>query len=138
MLYKCYIHYLVQLYIIAFCLKMYNILIENVSCILYLSVRLFRSKSDLRKNHDDAHFAMASSKYVHQLAAVFGKKYNFCLSQDDKAHVVPIGLPADLEEDNMPMHLEYKVQLPDHDFSISISQKLSPPFILAVSRKKVA
>ena len=47
---------------------------------------------------------------------------------DDKAKV-PFGLPAAKKHVPLLMHLEYKVLLPDHDFTVGAQHKLIPSVI---------
>jgi len=56
----------------------------------------------------------------------------FCLSQDDKAKV-NIGLVAANKQSPMLMHLDYRVQLPDHDFVIAAKHKLIPSVYAGIS-----
>ena len=64
-------------------------------------------------------------KHARELAGLFEGENCFFLSQDDKARV-PIGLPISKKQSIMLMHMEYKVQLPDHDFPIGENHKLIP------------
>ena len=59
------------------------------------------------------------------MAVLFGSSNVFYLSQDDKARV-PIGIPISKKQTAILMHLEYKVNLPDHDFPIGERHKLIP------------
>lgn len=49
----------------------------------------------------------------------------FFLSQDDKARV-PIGLPAANKQIRICMHLQYRAQLPDHNWVVAERHKLIP------------
>ncbi len=49
----------------------------------------------------------------------------FFLSQDDKARV-PLGLPAVHKQAAVLMHVQYRIQLPDHDWVIAETHKLIP------------
>ena len=49
----------------------------------------------------------------------------FVLSQDDKARV-PLGLPAAKEQAPILMHMEYRIELPDHDWVVAQKHKLIP------------
>ncbi len=49
----------------------------------------------------------------------------FFLSQDDKCKV-PIGLPAAKLQAPMLMHLDYRVRLPDHDWTVAPRHQLTP------------
>ena len=90
-----------------------------------VNVKLCRPQNNQRKLHVDSHFAFASVKHARELAGLFGGENCFFLSQDDKARV-PIGLPISKKQSIMLMHMEYKVQLPDHDFPIGENHKLIP------------
>ena len=54
-----------------------------------------------------------------------GSQCTFFLSQDDKARV-PLGLPAASKQAPLLMHLEYRIQLPDHDWVVADKHKLIP------------
>ena len=54
---------------------------------------------------------------------------------DDKARV-PIGLTAAKKQSPLMMHVEYRVQLSDHDFVLAKSHKLVPSVIAAVEVKQ--
>lgn len=60
-----------------------------------------------------------------ELADLFGSENVFYLSLDDKARV-PLALPVSKKQVAIMMHLDYKVQLPDHDFPIGERHKLIP------------
>ena len=61
----------------------------------------------------------------------------FFLSQDDKASTVPIGgLLVSKKQDVMLMYLQYKVPLPDHDFSIGKQHRLIPSVYASCKRQK--
>lgn len=59
------------------------------------------------------------------MASLFGSKSVFFLSQDDKARV-PLGLAAAKKQSPILMHLQYRVQLPDHDWVVAERHKLTP------------
>ena len=54
---------------------------------------------------------------------------------DDKARV-PIGLTAANKQSPLMIHVEYRVQLSDHDFVLAKSHKLVPSVIAAVEVKQ--
>lgn len=56
---------------------------------------------------------------------MLGPKQCVFLSQDDKARV-PIGITAAKEQQSRVMHVDYRVQHPDHDFLIGERHKLIP------------
>ncbi len=73
----------------------------------------------------DGHFATATIRYIKDLAGIFGNDVVFFLSQDDKCKV-PIGLPAAKIQAPMLMHLDYRVRLPDHDWTVAPRHQLTP------------
>lgn len=73
----------------------------------------------------DGHFATATIRYIKDLAGIFGNDVVFFLSQDDKCKV-PIGLPAAKVQAPMLMHLDYRVRLPDHDWTVAPRHQLTP------------
>ena len=98
-------------------------------------VKLQRPQNDLRKKHLDGYFAMASVMFTRELANLFGDNHVFFLYQDDKARV-PRGLPISKKQTAILMHLEYKVTLTDHDFSIGEKHKLVPSVYAACLKKE--
>ena len=98
-------------------------------------VRLLKPQNNKRKHSDDSHFAMASVKFAKELASLFHKDHVFFLSQDDKARV-PMGLPISKKQTCVLMHLEYKVQLLDHDFPLGEKAKLIPSVYASLVKKK--
>ena len=88
-------------------------------------VKLIKATSTYHKKHVDSHFAMASIKYLKDLAKIMGPGPVFFLSQDDKSRV-PIGLPAATKQAPFLMTMERRVRLPDHDFVVAGSHKLIP------------
>lgn len=88
-------------------------------------VKLLKAANSERRNHVDAHFAAATICYLKDLAVAMGENCVFFLSQDDKARV-PLGLPAANKQAPILMHIEYRVQLPDHDWVIAERHKLIP------------
>jgi hypothetical protein len=65
------------------------------------------------------------------LAVLFGPKAVSIISQDDKAKV-PLGLPAAKRQGPILMKMDYRVQLPDHDFVIATKHKLIPSVYAAL------
>ena len=63
-----------------------------------------------------------------ELDLLFGPDVVSYFSIDDKARV-PLGLAAANKQSPILMHLEYKVQLPDHDFVVAKRHKLIPSVI---------
>ncbi|CAF0879390.1 unnamed protein product [Adineta steineri] len=88
-------------------------------------VRLRKAQNDEHSKHEDGHFATATIRYIKDLAGIFGNDVVFFLSQDDKCKV-PIGLPAAKIQAPMLMHLDYRVRLPDHDWTVAPRHQLTP------------
>jgi hypothetical protein len=88
-------------------------------------VRLRRAQNDEHAKHEDGHFATATIRYIKDLVSIFGNDCVFYLSQDDKCKV-PLGLPAARIQAPMLMHLDYRVQLPDHDWTVAPRHQLIP------------
>ncbi|CAF1029781.1 unnamed protein product [Adineta ricciae] len=88
-------------------------------------VRLRRAQNDEHGKHDDGHFAAATIRYVKDLISIFGNDCVLYLSQDDKCKV-PIGLPAARAQAPMLMHLDYRIRLPDHDWTVAPRHQLTP------------
>ncbi|CAF1644201.1 unnamed protein product [Adineta ricciae] len=88
-------------------------------------VRLRKALNDEHGKHEDGHFATATIRYIKDLAGIFGNDVVFFLSQDDKCKV-PIGLPAAKIQAPMLMHLDYRVRLPDHDWTVAPRHQLTP------------
>ncbi|CAF5015493.1 unnamed protein product [Rotaria sp. Silwood1] len=87
--------------------------------------RLRRPQNDDHGKHEDGHFATATIRYMKYLASVFGDDCVFYLSQDDKCKV-PLGLPAAKVQAPMLMHLDYRVRLSDHDWTVAPRHQLTP------------
>ncbi|CAF1416944.1 unnamed protein product, partial [Rotaria sordida] len=88
-------------------------------------VRLRRAQNDDHRKHEDGHFATATIRYMKDLASIFGNDCVFYLSQDDKCKV-PLGLPAAKIQAPMLMHLDYRIRLPDHDWTVAPRHQLTP------------
>ena len=88
-------------------------------------VRLRRAQNDEHGKHEDGHFATATIRYMKDLASIFGNDCVFYLSQDDKCKV-PLGLPAAKIQAPMLMHLDYRIRLPDHDWTVAPRHQLTP------------
>ena len=67
-------------------------------------------------------------QHAEKLAVFYWPKLALFIKQDDKAHV-PIGITTANKQALLLMSLEYKVQLPDHDFVIASKRKLTPMVI---------
>ncbi len=90
-----------------------------------VNVRLKKAHNGLHNKHEDGHFAAAAIRFAKDLASLFGNDSVFFLSQDDKCKV-PIGLPAAKKQAPLLMHLDYVIQLPDHDFVVAPRHQLTP------------
>ncbi|EFX75970.1 hypothetical protein DAPPUDRAFT_107360 [Daphnia pulex] len=88
-------------------------------------VQLIRAQNDLHKSHPDQGFCKATINNLEQLASLLGPSEVIFLSQDDKARVA-IGIVAANKRAPISMHLEYQVQLPDHDWVVASGHKLIP------------
>ena len=91
-------------------------------------VKLSRPENSLHKNHVATKFARTSIRYLEEIAGFLDPEECTFHSEDDKAKV-PIGLPAAKKHVPLLMHLEYKVLLPDHDFTVGALHKLIPSVI---------
>ncbi|CAF4807130.1 unnamed protein product [Rotaria sp. Silwood1] len=99
--------------------------IEGRRHIQTVPVRLRRAQNDEHGKHEDGHFATATIRYMKDLASIFGNDCVFYLSQDDKCKV-PLGLPAARVQAPMLMHLDYRIRLPDHDWTVAPRHQLTP------------
>jgi hypothetical protein len=88
-------------------------------------VKLQKAQNTRRRRHSDQYFAAATVNYLKNLAIEMGERCVFFLSQDDKARI-PLGLPAAHKQAPILMHMEYVVQLPDHDWVVAEGHKLIP------------
>ena len=77
------------------------------------------------EKNQDADFAFASHAYKKEICEWFGPAVVAFLSIDDKERVT-LGLAAAKSQAPILMHMEYKVRLPDHDFTIAQKHKLIP------------
>ena len=69
-----------------------------------------------------------------ELASLFSEENRVFLSADDNARVA-LGIPVPKKQTAIPMHLEYRVKILDHDFPIGEKHKLIPS-VYAVCKKK--
>lgn len=88
-------------------------------------VKLVRPENNLHRQHIDGKFCIANIKYLEELSSFLGPNEVCFISQDDKARV-PIGMTAAHLQAPLVMHLEYRVQLPDHDWVVAGQHKLIP------------
>lgn len=97
--------------------------IEGKRHINTVPVKLCRAQADLHKDHADQLFAMATIRSLESIASIIGPNQTIFLSQDDKARV-PIGITAANKQAPFLMRMDYKVRLPDHDWSVADGHKL--------------
>lgn len=88
-------------------------------------VKLIRAQNDHHSKHPDGFFCTATINRLEEVASLLGPEEVFFLSQDDKCRV-PIGLTAANKQAPLLMHLEYRIQLPDHDWVVAAGHKLIP------------
>lgn len=86
-------------------------------------VKLCRAQADNHKMHKNGPFCTASIRYVEFLASILGPSNVSFISHDDKARV-PIGITASQKQSLLLIHLEYRVNLPDHDWVTAEKHKL--------------
>lgn len=97
-------------------------------------VRLIRAKNDLHREHIDTSFATATIRHLEELASYCGPESVAFISQDDKARV-PLGITAANMQAPMLMHVDYRVQLPDHDWVVAARHKLIPSVYAGIAIK---
>ncbi|CAG8677566.1 537_t:CDS:2, partial [Dentiscutata erythropus] len=68
-------------------------------------VKLLRSQNTARRSHEDTHFCAALIRNIKEMLSLLGPKSALVISQDDKV-------------------LEYRVELPDHDWVVAERYKL--------------
>ena len=73
----------------------------------------------------DRSFAKSIIDDMTDICKIFGNKSVTFYSNDDKARV-PLGMAAANKQSPILTHLDYKVKLPDHTFSIGDRHKLIP------------
>ena len=88
-------------------------------------VRLIRAQNDQHAKHIDGFFCTATIRQLEEIASLLGPKEVCFISQDDKCRV-PIGLTAASSQSPLLMHVQYRVQLPDHDWVVAERHKLIP------------
>lgn len=99
--------------------------IDGRKHVLTAPVRLLRAQNDKRKDHIDRYFAKATIDNMKEMASMMGRRAVGCISQDDKARV-DLGRTAAKVQKPILMHLDYKVQMSDHDFVAGPGLKLIP------------
>lgn len=99
--------------------------IEGKKHINTVPVKLIKAACDEHKSHDDTKFCRSSIKHIEEICSFLGPSEVCVISQDDKAKV-PIGITASTKQSPMMMHVEYRVQLPDHRWVVGNRQKINP------------
>ena len=90
-----------------------------------LPVRLISAQNDQYAKHIDGPFCTATIRQLEEIASLLGPKEVCFLSQDDKCRV-PLGLTTAHNQSPLLMHVQYRVQLPDHDWVVAERHKLIP------------
>ena len=99
--------------------------IEGKRHVKTVPVKIRLAKNNLRKKHADANFTFVTKEYLKNIATMFGPDSVLVLSVDDKAKV-PTGITAATKQAPIVMHMTYEIRLPDHDFLVATSHKLTP------------
>lgn len=99
--------------------------VEGKKHIVTVPVKLCKPDSTLHSKHKDGKFCTATIRNLESVASILGPEQVFFLSMDDKARV-PLGITAANAQAPILMHLDYRVQLPDHDFVVAEKHKLIP------------
>lgn len=88
-------------------------------------VKLVKAQTTEHKRHDDTEFCTATIRALNSLASYLGPKQACFVSQDDKCRV-PLGMTICTKQGQILMHVQYRIQLPDHDWIIADRHKLIP------------
>lgn len=80
-------------------------------------MKLISAKNSKHQSHPSTKFAKATINALEELAGLLGPGEVTFHSQDDKAKI-PIELTAASKQASLLMHMDYKVTLPDHDYTI--------------------
>ena len=88
-------------------------------------IKLLRPENSLRKKNIDRMYAKSFFDDMMSVSELLGSNVVNFLSNDDKARIA-LGLAAATLQAPILMHLDYRVQLPDHDFVIGTKHKLIP------------
>ncbi|CAG8771556.1 41463_t:CDS:2 [Gigaspora margarita] len=88
-------------------------------------VKLLRSQNTARKRHEDTHFCASLVRNIKEMVSLLGPQSVLTISQDDKARI-PLGLAAANKQAPILMKVEYRVELPDHDWVVAEKHKLIP------------
>ncbi|CAG8744682.1 11108_t:CDS:2, partial [Gigaspora rosea] len=86
-------------------------------------VKLLKSQNTARKRHKDIHFCASLVRNIKEMVSLLGPQSVLTIFQDDKARI-PLGLAAANKQAPILMRVEYRVELPDHDWVIAKKHKL--------------
>nr|XP_023022210.1 uncharacterized protein LOC111510519 [Leptinotarsa decemlineata] len=109
---------------------------EGKKHVVTVPVKLCKPDSTIHSKHKYGKFCTATIRNLESVASILGPdQVFFFLSMDDKARV-PLGITAANAQAPMLMHLDYRVQLPDHDFVVAEKHKLIPSVYAGILIKK--
>ena len=80
-------------------------------------------------------FGKATINAMEEVASILSPQQVTFHAQDDKAKVA-VGLPAVKKQAPILMHMQYQVQLPDHDYIVAPMHKLIPSVIADMEVKE--
>ena len=98
---------------------------EGKRHVVIVPVKLLRPENSLRKKNIDRMFAKSFIDDIQSIDSLFGHASVTHVSIDDKARI-PLGIVAAQKHSAMLMKVDYRVRLPDHDFSVGQQHKLIP------------
>ena len=110
--------------------------IEGKKHIKNVPIKIKRAKNNLRKKHADVSFTFATKEYLKNISTVFGPDSVLVLSTDNRVKV-PNGITAATKQAPMVMHVTYEVRLPEHEFVVATSHKLTPSVYAACEITKI-
>ncbi|CAG8585380.1 8669_t:CDS:2, partial [Gigaspora margarita] len=88
-------------------------------------VKLLRSQNTARKRYEDTHFCASLVRNIKEMISLLGPQSVLTIFQDDKARI-HLGLAAANKQAPILMRVEYRVELPNHDWVIAEKYKLIP------------
>ncbi|CAG8798112.1 40612_t:CDS:1, partial [Gigaspora margarita] len=86
-------------------------------------VKLLRLQNTARKRHEDTHFCASLVRNIKEMVSLLGPQSILTISQDDKARI-PLGLAVANKQAPILIRVEYRVELPDHDWVFTEKHKL--------------
>ncbi|CAG8694169.1 39817_t:CDS:2 [Gigaspora margarita] len=95
-----------------------------------VSVKLLRSQNTARKRHKNTHFCASFVRNIKEIVSLLGPQSVLTIFQDDKARI-SLGLAIANKQAPILMRVEYRVELPDHDWIVAKKHKLIP-FVYAI------